>query len=110
MTAVGRRFRLQNQADANGSGSASFDPRLFAYRHGTNKSGESVEADSYKMNCAFFDGHVELLGDLESADPNLWWPKNSQLEIDSKEAWNDVLQRYMGGTSYGTSNYYHVPY
>lgn len=59
----------------------TIDPRIFAYRHGTRE--QFRPADEYKMNAGFFDGHVELIGDLQSADPSLWLPKGSFWDPDN---------------------------
>ena len=76
------------------------DPRIYAFRHGGNvKPGGS--ADSYKMNVGFFDGHVELMGDLQASDPALWLPKGTVAQFDAGQMHNDVLAlyaaRYPGG-------------
>ena len=34
------------------------DARIYAYRHGALRPGGN--ADTFKFNCAFFDGHVTL--------------------------------------------------
>jgi len=72
----------------------SRDPRIFAYRHGTNKQFQQV--DSYKANFGFFDGHVDLLGDLQSANPAFWMPKGSRVTDTNTEMWKDVRVRYAG--------------
>ena len=64
----------RKSAPGNG-GSATRDPRLFAFRHGDARPGGP--ADSFRMNCGFFDGHVSPLGDLEASNPALWMPVNS---------------------------------
>jgi prepilin-type N-terminal cleavage/methylation domain-containing protein/prepilin-type processing-associated H-X9-DG protein len=63
---------------ANPSGST--DSRLYAYRHG-GKPVQRGRADTYRFNVAFFDGHVETLGDLEGANPAMWFPKGSVLSV-----------------------------
>jgi len=78
-------------APGNG-GSAGNDARIYAYRHGTNKKG--AKADDYKGNFGFFDGHVELLGDLESTRPSLWWPKSTELSINSAQVWDDTKKAF----------------
>jgi prepilin-type N-terminal cleavage/methylation domain-containing protein len=58
-----------------GPGAVVPDPRVIAFRHGSDKPGAA--ADTFKMAVGFFDGHVQILGDLEAADPNLWFPRGS---------------------------------
>jgi prepilin-type processing-associated H-X9-DG protein len=90
------RIRAPGNGGLNG-----IDPRIFAYRHGAHRQGAG--ADQFKMQCGFFDGHVELLGDLESANPKFWYPKNTRLNVQpgtseqSTETWKDVVSRYYGG-------------
>jgi hypothetical protein len=76
---------------AAGQGQISVDPRLWAYRHGVQKSW--LPANEYKFSAGFFDGHVELLGDLEGAEPSLWLPKGTTTIIRG-EMWNDVQTHY----------------
>jgi len=78
-----------------------FDARMYAYRHGVQK--QFASADSFKANFGFFDGHVELLGDLQSADPNFWLPKGTHVGTTAKhvvqprtECYLDVVARYWG--------------
>jgi len=59
------------------NGGTGRDARIFAYRHGYQK--QYGVPDLYKGNFGFFDGHVELLGDLESTKPDYWLPKGSKL-------------------------------
>jgi prepilin-type N-terminal cleavage/methylation domain-containing protein/prepilin-type processing-associated H-X9-DG protein len=88
------------RAPGNGGGSG-IDPRVFAFRHGDKKPGG--KADSFKMQAAFFDGHVETLGDLEASNPEFWYPKGTVLTVapgtaeQSTETWKDVVDRYYGG-------------
>ncbi len=68
------------------------DCRIFAYRHGAQR--QFLVADAYKANFGFFDGHVELLGDLESANPAFWMPKGTRVSSAGTEMWKDVFARY----------------
>jgi len=70
--------------------SGTTDARIYAYRHG-GKPVQKGRGDTYKFNAAFFDGHVETLGDLEGANPALWFPKGSVLAVSaSGQVDNDV--------------------
>ncbi len=60
---------------ANGTGIR--DGRLFAFRHGSLKSGTGT--GSYRMNAVFYDGHAETLDDLSASNPSLWLPTGSEL-------------------------------
>ena len=83
----------RDMAPGNSSGgfkrsTGSVDAREYAYRHGL---GPGV----YKMNMLFFDGHVSLKGDLDSANPIYWCPPGTV--IPSSEPTPDVEKKYMGG-------------
>jgi prepilin-type N-terminal cleavage/methylation domain-containing protein/prepilin-type processing-associated H-X9-DG protein len=92
----------------NPLGTGPTDARVYAYRHGALRPGGI--GDTFKFNCAFFDGHVELLGDLEGANPNMWAPKGTQMQIDSAEAQNDVRKKYFNNATYNGANLWVVPY
>jgi prepilin-type processing-associated H-X9-DG protein len=79
------------KAPGNG-GTTGFDPRIYAYRHGDRRPGGP--ADTFKFTAAFFDGHVEVLGDLTGADPALWNPKGTRLQVAANRVYADVKQRY----------------
>ena len=49
------------------------------------------------MNVGFFDGHVELMDDSDSANPHLWLPTGSTLETDLDGIWPDVVDRWGPG-------------
>lgn len=59
----------------NYAGGQLREGRLFAYRHGSQRSGTGT--GSYRMNAVFFDGHAETLDDLASANPALWVPSGT---------------------------------
>ena len=82
------------QAPGNG-GSASHDPRVFSYRHG--KQVPFGPADSFRFTAAFYDGHVDVLGDLEGADPAMWNPKGTYIQAAPNRMFNDVIERYYDG-------------
>jgi prepilin-type processing-associated H-X9-DG protein len=51
------------------------DARIYAFRHGTRT--QFGATDSYRLNCGFFDGHVESMGDLQASNPHMWMPKGT---------------------------------
>ena len=69
--------------NVNSDGAGPIDARLFAYRHGRRQP--NGPANEYKMNACFWDGHVELIGDLDSADPALWLPTGSNYDPNNSE-------------------------
>ncbi|MGC9259415.1 MAG: type II secretion system protein [Phycisphaerae bacterium] len=86
-----------NRDFAPGNSSGSFkrstggvDAREYAYRHGP---GLGV----YDMNMLFFDGHVALKSDLDSANPIYWCPPGTV--IPNTEPTPDVEKKYMGGAA-----------
>jgi prepilin-type processing-associated H-X9-DG protein len=86
-----------NRSFAPGNGATTGnDPRIYAFRHGIVR--KAAKADDFKANFAFFDGHVELLGDLQASDPSMWFPRHTSLSINAAQVWPDVLTKYFGGT------------
>jgi len=69
------------------------DLRVLWARHGSGKPNGNF--DTFKFNAAFFDGHVETLGDLEGGDPRLWMPKNTMSDPASED-WPSVNQKLFG--------------
>jgi prepilin-type N-terminal cleavage/methylation domain-containing protein/prepilin-type processing-associated H-X9-DG protein len=63
---------------APGNGSTGTDARLFPYRHGQRRQ-QGATADTFRMNIAFWDGHVETMGDLASSDPTMWMPVGTRI-------------------------------
>ena len=55
---------------------------------------------SYKMNVGFFDGHVALMDDSESANPHIWLPTGTTLIRE--DLFPDVYEDYFGESSYIT--------
>lgn len=87
--------RSWDRTRAPGNGTADRDARLFAYRHATGDPPTGAPGNAYKGNFAFYDGHVETQGDLDSANPHQWIPAGSTLESD--ELWPDAKARYAPG-------------
>jgi prepilin-type N-terminal cleavage/methylation domain-containing protein/prepilin-type processing-associated H-X9-DG protein len=78
-----------------GNNQGGVDFRSFAYRHGKNgRRGAPVDTD-FRGNFAFFDGHVETLGDLESARPEFWMPKGTDLTWGANQVEVDVRNRFI---------------
>ena len=97
---VGAWSKFSNSWDrslAPGNGGGGSDARLYAFRHGNRTPTGS--ADSYRMNVGFFDGHVETLGDLEAANPELWLPKGTQVPSPGGECYPDVVKAYLQGAT-----------
>ena len=83
------------------------DGRVFSYRHGrkggrtavvTGPSaggsfGESGGEEQFRGNFAFFDGHVETLGDLDSTDPDFWFPSSTRL-YKPFDTWTSTFKRW----------------
>jgi prepilin-type N-terminal cleavage/methylation domain-containing protein/prepilin-type processing-associated H-X9-DG protein len=96
-------------APGNSPGGAGNDGRLYGFRHGTNKKG--AKADDYKGNFAFFDGHVELLGDLQASNPTMWLPKGSEVTImpgaalGSGQIWQDADKIFFNGQTIMQPNF-----
>ena len=82
-----------------------YDWRLASYRHGTTNS--YTTADYYRINAAFFDGHVEALSAFEAENPNLWLPKDSKLYTGC--LWPDVVAQYYPANVNGGNNATRTP-
>jgi prepilin-type N-terminal cleavage/methylation domain-containing protein/prepilin-type processing-associated H-X9-DG protein len=80
--------------NANQHGGA-VDARIYAYRHGDGV--QKGASGSFKMNAAFFDGHVDTITDAASANPSYWAPSGST--IPSSEVQTDVINNFFGGQS-----------
>jgi prepilin-type processing-associated H-X9-DG protein len=89
--------KIRTRAPGNGRTTGP-DQRMLWATHGSGKPGGP--ADTFRFNAAFFDGHVETLGDLEGSNPVLWVPKGTT--IDSSKTWVDTRSRYLPGI---TGNY-----
>ena len=79
----------------NNPNGGDIDARLYAYRHSTAEPPSGAKADTFKANFVYYDGHVETLGDLQSANPQLWLPADSTLNPGGML--EDVEARYGAG-------------
>jgi prepilin-type N-terminal cleavage/methylation domain-containing protein/prepilin-type processing-associated H-X9-DG protein len=89
----------QDRGRAPGNGTTTGpDDRVLWARHGSQADGG--QADTYRFNAVFFDGHVESLGDLQGANPNYWAPPGSVMTAG--ELWPDVykVNNIAPGSSY----------
>jgi len=68
------------------------DARFYAYRHFLGTANPGAPANVFKVNVAFWDGHTELLGDVDAANPWMWLPAGSKLATDS--IYPDVKDKY----------------
>jgi prepilin-type N-terminal cleavage/methylation domain-containing protein len=89
-----------NRSLAPGNGGTGNDNRLYSFRHGRMKAGSP--ADTMRFVVGFYDGHVEVLGDLEGSDPAMWNPRGTQLQIAANREYADVRNKYYGGATSGT--------
>jgi prepilin-type N-terminal cleavage/methylation domain-containing protein/prepilin-type processing-associated H-X9-DG protein len=72
------------------------EARQYAYRHSDAiNPGCGARADAFKGNFGFFDGHVETLGDLQSANPYMWMPRGTLLQPGG--SYPDVQATYGAG-------------
>ena len=63
---------------------------MYAFRHATSEPPTGAAANAFKLNLAFYDGHVETMGDLEASNPHMWLPKGSILTSANSALWPDA--------------------
>lgn len=78
--------------DRSGMSGSGVDARIYSFRHPLGPPQEKTGPNVPKMNLVFFDGHVERMGDLQSADPRMWLQAGSKLAPGS--VYNDVMNFY----------------
>ena len=92
-----------NRSRAPGNGGTGNDDRIYSFRHGTQKP--NSPADAFRFVVGFYDGHVEVMGDLEGSDPALWNPKGVVLDLSKGgSVYNDVKAKYFGGNIFAVNN------
>jgi prepilin-type N-terminal cleavage/methylation domain-containing protein/prepilin-type processing-associated H-X9-DG protein len=88
--------RAWYRGQALGNGASGADARLFAFRHGSLKPG--ARGGDFRMNAAFWDGHVEALNDLEASNPSLWMPNGTRIQAGrGNQQFPDTYDRFMSG-------------
>lgn len=77
--------------------STGVDARRYAFRHSKAAiQGCSAPLDAYMANFAFFDGHVDTLGDMQASNPHMWMPAGS-IVVSVTDMVPDAIQVYGGG-------------
>ncbi|MBN2563182.1 MAG: prepilin-type N-terminal cleavage/methylation domain-containing protein [Phycisphaerae bacterium] len=79
----------RRRVPGNGS-SGPVDGRMYAFRHSTAEPPTGAPGNAYKLNLAFYDGHVDTMGDLEASNPHIWLPKGTKLGTVG-EVWPDAM-------------------
>jgi prepilin-type N-terminal cleavage/methylation domain-containing protein/prepilin-type processing-associated H-X9-DG protein len=89
-----------NRSHAPGNTPTGVDSRSMVFRHGSRKP------NGYRLNALYFDGHVESLSEMESADPGLWLPSGTRITDGTggssvmTRAWPDVIAKYNVSNAY----------
>ena len=83
----------RDKAPGNVPFGGSFDSRILWARHGGKEPAKP--GNYYKVNVAFYDGHVEGLGDLEASNPTMWLPVNTL--VAESQIWPDTVREYVNG-------------
>lgn len=90
--------RAWYRGQAAGNGAAGNDARLYAFRHGSLRPG--ARGGEFRFNAAFWDGHVELLNDLEASNPSLWMPNGTRIQAGrGTQQFPDTYDRFMNGAT-----------
>lgn len=90
--------RSWDRSWANGSRVGSLDPRSYAYRHSTSEPTPGAKGNAFKLNVAFYDGHVESQGDLAASNPQQWLPKGTLVATSAGKVWKDTKIHFgLGG-------------
>ncbi len=68
----------------------AFDVKLLSYRHGTRRP--NLNGGSYRLNVAFFDGHVSTLDEMDSTNPLYWLPRGTRFSNTAVETFSGNQQ------------------
>lgn len=88
----------RSRAPGNGD-TGPVDARTYAFRHSTTEPPVGARANTFKLNAAFYDGHVETLGDLDASNPHLWLPQGTVVDPTSGVLWPDAMQHFGFGAT-----------
>jgi prepilin-type N-terminal cleavage/methylation domain-containing protein/prepilin-type processing-associated H-X9-DG protein len=92
-----------NRLMAPGEGLAGilqvFDPRRYAFRHGSREQRSSAGGTSGALalgHVAFLDGHVEIMDDGKATNPNYWMPTGTKLNTNGARipTWNFTKKEF----------------
>ncbi|MEE8384924.1 MAG: hypothetical protein V3S01_03295, partial [Dehalococcoidia bacterium] len=83
----------RSRAPGNGD-TGGVDARMYAFRHSNVQPPTGALGNAYKLNLAFYDGHVETMGDLEACNPHIWLPRGSWLVNVGNEIWPDAMDHF----------------
>ncbi len=86
------------------AGPGSADSRLLWARHGGQI--ERKPGDYYQANFAFYDGHVQKMGDLKSSNPVHWVPANTRIAVN--EFWADTRAEFVPAAAVDADGYFKV--
>jgi len=81
----------------NGGNASTIDARVFWARHSSAQAKKGGKTGTFRFNIGFFDGHVETVDDITGAHPNLWFPKGSDLVVNSTQMYPDVMAKHFPG-------------
>jgi prepilin-type processing-associated H-X9-DG protein len=96
------RALCRANAPGNADATTAGDGRIYGFRHGSTLA--HGEADTFKFNAGFYDGHVETLGDLEGANPSFWNPAGTRVSCGVSGSFavqGDAYARYLNSTGSG---------
>ena len=79
--------RSWDRSWANGN-STGIDARIYGFRHSIGNPPPGAPGNAYRLNVAFYDGHVETQGDLDASNPQQWLPMNTVLR--TVNCWADT--------------------
>jgi len=84
----------RSRAPGNGH-TGPIDARMYAFRHSISEPPVGAPGNAYKLNLAFYDGHVETQGDLDATNPHQWLPIDTILETSgSHGCWPDTIDHF----------------
>ena len=72
---------------------------VLAMRHGDRTPSNGVNSSKYRINVAFFDGHVETMDGHSAMNPSLWVPKGTVVTSTEVGTGNEVYNSYMSPNS-----------
>ncbi len=92
----------------------TFDPRRYAFRHGSKNELSTLGGTSGALcqgHIAFLDGHVELMDDGKATNPDYWMPTGTKLNINNQKipTWNYTKKNFKDASGQSGKGVYVVP-